>query len=232
MRWCLGPRSQLTSQLRGSALDDCHRRDLVERHSRSPDHRGDGHDVVEMDRRQIGFNRHVADYADNAGIAIAALRAAGLGVPDRAIAAGIRLAEWPARLQRLQGHLAAILPNEWELWLDGGHNPGAAAALADHLRHWQDRPVHLLVGMKRSKDSAGFLAQLIPYATTLWAVAEPGQHEAMQVAAIITASGGIARPGGTVVHALDAIPRQGPPARVLICGSLYLAGEVLKQDRP
>ncbi|MBV8097258.1 MAG: bifunctional folylpolyglutamate synthase/dihydrofolate synthase [Acetobacteraceae bacterium] len=170
--------------------------------------------------------------ADNAGIAIAALRAAGLGVGDRAIAAGIGLAEWPARLQRLQGRLAATLPEGWELWLDGGHNPGAATALAHHLRGWQDRPIHILVGMKQGKDSLGFLAQLIPYAVTLWAVAEPGQHEAMQVAAIIAASGGIARPGGRVIQALDAITRQRTPARVLICGSLYLAGEVLKQDWP
>ena len=86
--------------------------------------------------------------------------------------------------------------------------------------------------MKQGKDSLGFLAQLIPYAVTLWAVAEPGQHEAMQVAAIIAASGGIARPGGRVIQALDAITRQRTPARVLICGSLYLAGEVLKQDWP
>ena len=70
---------------------------------------------------------------DNAGIAIAALRAAGLGVPNEAIARGIATAEWPARLQRLTGQLAARLPTDWELWLDGGHNPGAGEALAAHM---------------------------------------------------------------------------------------------------
>ena len=90
--------------------------------------------------------------------------------------------------------------------------------------------MHVLVGMKQSKDSTNFLAPLIPYASLLLAVAEPAQYEAMAKEAIVAASGGAARLGGTVAEALDAIPRQDPAARVLICGSLYLAGEVLKQD--
>jgi dihydrofolate synthase / folylpolyglutamate synthase len=167
---------------------------------------------------------------DNAGIAIAALRAAALAVPDSAIDRGIAAAEWPARLQRLHGHLAALLPGDWELWLDGGHNPGAGIVLAEHLQSWVDRPVHLIIGMKQAKDATEFLRPLVPFATTLWAVAEPGQHDARSVEAIVEASGGIARPGPHVADALHALPRAGGPARVLICGSLYLAGEVLKQD--
>src|SRR4029077_18938401 len=167
---------------------------------------------------------------DNAGIAIAALHAAGLAVPDSAIARGIAVAEWPARLQRLHGRLAALLPSDWELWLDGGHNPGAGIALAEHLRSWADRPVHLIVGMKQAKDATEFLRPLVTLATTVWAVAEPGQHDARPVEAIVAASGGIARPGPHVTAALHALPRGTCPARVLICGSLYLAGEVLKQD--
>jgi dihydrofolate synthase/folylpolyglutamate synthase len=167
---------------------------------------------------------------DNAGIAIAALRASGLAVPAAAIAAGIAAAEWPARLQRLHGRLAALLPPEWELWLDGGHNPGAGAVLAEHLRTWADRPVHLVVGMRQTKDAGAFLQPMIPCATTLWAVAEPTQHDARPVEAIVEASGGVARPGPRIADALRAIPRDGGPARVLICGSLYLAGEVLKLD--
>ena len=166
---------------------------------------------------------------DNAGIAIAALRASGLGVPDAAFALGVARAEWPARLQRLRGHLAAMLPPEWELWLDGGHNPGAGEALAEHLRGWQDRPVHAIAGLNRAKDGAGFLRPLLPHVSTLWAVAEPGQHAAMAVDQIVAASGGVARSGPTLVEALAALPR-GTPGRVLICGSLYLAGEVLKAD--
>jgi dihydrofolate synthase/folylpolyglutamate synthase len=164
---------------------------------------------------------------DNAGIAITALRAARL--PHDA--AGLAHAEWPARLQRLHGRLADLLPADWELWLDGGHNPGAAVVLAEHLRGWSDRPVHLVVGMKQEKDSAQFLRPLLPVAETVWAVSEPGQHSALPVEAIIDASGGIARSGTRVTDALRAMPRAATPARVLICGSLYLAGEVLKLDQ-
>ena len=163
---------------------------------------------------------------DNAGIAITALRATTLAHDP----AGLTRAEWPARLQQLQGRLTQLLPPEWELWLDGGHNPGAGIVLAEHLEGWGDRPVHLVVGMKQAKDSAEFLRPLLPVATTVWAVREPDQHSALPVEAIVAASGGIARPGPLVADALRAIPRTGAPARVLICGSLYLAGEVLKLD--
>ena len=83
--------------------------------------------------------------------------------------------------------------------------------------------------MKQAKDATEFLRPLVPFATTLWAVAEPGQHDARPVEAIVEASGGVARPGPHVADALRALPRD-RPARVLICGSLYLAGEVLKLD--
>jgi dihydrofolate synthase/folylpolyglutamate synthase len=165
---------------------------------------------------------------DNAGIAVAAIRASGLSISDAAIAAGIGSAEWPARMQRLTGHLAAMLPAGWELWLDGGHNPGGGLALGAHIAGWSDRPVHVIVGMKKAKDSAEFLRPILPHASSLWAVSEPHQHLALPVEAIIAASGGMARPGPTVREALAKL--SGPPARVLICGSLYLAGEVLKVD--
>ena len=167
---------------------------------------------------------------DNAGIAIAALRASGLAVPAAAFPAGVTNAEWPARLQRLHGRLATIVPPAWELWLDGGHNPGAGEALSEHLRGWADRPVHVIVGLNQAKDGAGFLRPLIPHATTLWAIAEPGQHAAMPVEDVVIASGGVARVGPTLIDALLGLPRNGAPARVLICGSLYLAGEILKAN--
>ena len=170
---------------------------------------------------------------DNAGIALAALDAAGLAIPEPAIAAGLVRAEWPARLQRLTGRLAARLPPGFSLWLDGGHNPGAGAALAAHLAAWRERPLHLVVGMKSSKDIAGFLAPILPLARSVFAVAEPGQYLAAPIAEIIAASGGRARPGPDIASALAAIgrePEAAAPGRVLICGSLYLAGEALKQD--
>jgi len=164
---------------------------------------------------------------DNAGIAVAALRAAKLA--SDAAWAGLAHAEWPARMQLLQGRLALLAPVGWEVWLDGGHNPGAGAALAQHTAGWADRPLHLIVGMKQSKDAAEFLRPLLPYAAQILAVQEPGQHLALPIETIIAASGGVARLGPTVAAALASLP-PGPPARVLICGSLYLAGEVLKAD--
>ena len=160
---------------------------------------------------------------DNAGIAVAAIRAAALGVNDFH---GLARAEWPARMQRLHGRLAALVPGR-ELWLDGGHNPGAGEVLAAVIAGWAD-PTHLVVGMKQAKDTAEFLRPLLPLAASVWAVAEPDQHQALPVDAIIEASGGVARAGPTVADALRSL--DGQPGRVLICGSLYLAGEVLKLD--
>ena len=160
---------------------------------------------------------------DNAGIAVAAIRAAGIGIDDFG---GLARAQWPARMQRLHGRLAALAPGR-ELWLDGGHNPGAGEALAQVLAEWGG-PTHLVVGMKQSKDTAEFLRPLLPHAASVWAVAEPDQHLALPVEAIVQASGGVARPGPTVAGALQALA--GTPGRVLICGSLYLAGPVLKAD--
>jgi dihydrofolate synthase/folylpolyglutamate synthase len=167
---------------------------------------------------------------DNAGLAIAALRTARLGLPETAYG-GIARAEWPARLQRLTGRLAQMLP-AGEVWLDGGHNPAGGAALAAHVAaSWGGREVHLIVGMKRGKDAIGFMDPLLPLAAEAWAVAEPGQHQALAVEDVVAAAHGRARPGPTVAEALARIAQQSPQATVLICGSLYLAGEVLKTDR-
>ncbi|WP_122038414.1 folylpolyglutamate synthase/dihydrofolate synthase family protein [Asaia bogorensis] len=163
----------------------------------------------------------------NATLAVAALRASGFSLPDQAWA-GIAHTQWPARLQRLEGRLAALLPAGWELWLDGGHNPNAGEALSATLADWSDRPLHVIVGMKQSKDAAGFLRPVQRHATTLHAVAEEGQHLALPVEAIIEASGGHAVAGPTIAAVLPRF--EGPPSRVLICGSLYLAGVVLRQD--
>ena len=167
---------------------------------------------------------------DNAGIAVAALRASGLGVPNGAYA-GIAASVWPGRLQRLEGRLAALLGGSFELFLDGGHNEGAGVALAEHLQSWSDRPLHLVVGMKQGKNAAAFLRPLLPLADSLWAVQEPGQHMALPVPAVIEASGGMAQAGPDVAGALGRIAAGGGrKGRVLVCGSLYLAAEVLKLD--
>ncbi|MDE8349242.1 MAG: bifunctional folylpolyglutamate synthase/dihydrofolate synthase [Acidocella sp.] len=164
--------------------------------------------------------------ADNAGIAMAALQASGLKFPASAYAAGLHNAEWPARLQRLHGALLSKLPAGSELWLDGAHNPGGGQALAAQLDAWGS-PTVLLVGMKQSKDVAEFITPLLTRAAKIFAVVELGQHLALPIEKIIAASRGIAVPGPDVAGAMAQIHE---PARVLICGSLYLAGEVLKLD--
>ena len=161
-----------------------------------------------------------AHQLDNAGLALATLRAAALPHDP----AGVAQADWPARMQRLRH-----FPSPHELWLDGGHNPGAGVALAAYLDGWRDRPAYLIVGMKQAKDAATFLAPLLPRVAGAWAVQEPGQHLALPVQAIIDASGGVALAGPTVAGALAQLSNA-PPGRVLICGSLYLAGEVLKAE--
>ena len=169
---------------------------------------------------------------ENAGLAVEALRLSGLGLPQAAWQ-GVGQVQWPARMQRLHGHLAALLPAGWELWLDGGHNPGAGVALAQELAHWKDRPLHMLVGMKQTKDASGFLGPLLPYADDLWAICEPEQHLALPAQAIVEASGGKAHIGPTLAQALTTLAARAQPdhaARVLICGSLYLAGVALRQD--
>lgn len=175
-----------------------------------------------------GIHQH-----DNAGIAVAAIRAWNdPRIGGSAIAGGLARAEWPARLQRLtRGPLVAMLPPGWSLILDGGHNPDAGRALGVHLATVTDRPWHVIVGMKKGKGTEGFLAPILPHAASLWAVAEPDQHLAQTPEAIVAASGGVARIGPRVAAALAAIVTSADrPANVLICGSLYLAGVILRDN--
>lgn len=167
----------------------------------------------------------------NAGLAIAALRATDLNVPKAAWSA-ISHAQWPARLQLLQGLLTHLLSPETELWLDGGHNPDAGQVLARFIQSkWQDKPLHLIVGMKNNKNAHDFLAPLIPLCSSMQAVIEPDQHLAMPIQEIIRASNHYARSGQTVKNALHYLQEtETRPSRILICGSLYLAGSVLRQD--
>lgn len=168
----------------------------------------------------------------NAGLAIAALRNSKLSIPDNAYQ-GIAKAVWPARLQRLYGKLTDLISPKSEIWLDGGHNPDAGKILAQMIQEkWQDKPLHLIVGMKDNKNVHDYLAPLIPLSTSIQAVVEPDQHLAMPISEIIKASGDYAISGGTVKEALLTLKQNHTaPIRILICGSLYLAGSVLRQDQ-
>ena len=171
----------------------------------------------------------------NAGTAIACLeQLAPAKVTPTAIAKGLGRIEWPARLQRLhQGPLVEMLPADWELWLDGGHNPSAGDILADMAKGWNDRPLYLIVGMLNTKDAGGFLAPLAAHARLLEAVTIPGEenpHPAAQLVADAKAVGIPAREAETVETALREVIGKAGPARVLICGSLHLAGAVLTEN--
>ena len=172
----------------------------------------------------------------NAGTAIACLeQLSGFALPASAIAEGLRHIDWPARLQRLtQGPLVDLLPAGSELWLDGGHNPAAGEVLGEIASFWRDRPLYLIVGMLNTKDAGGFLAPLARHARSLDAVTIPGEenpHPAAQIAAAARGVGIAAREAVSVEAALRDIIGRAEPGRVLICGSLHLAGTVLAENR-
>jgi dihydrofolate synthase / folylpolyglutamate synthase len=167
----------------------------------------------------------------NAGTAIACLeQLRELPLPPEAIAKGLRKIEWPARLQRLtRGPLVEMISG-WELWLDGGHNPSAGAVLAEFVAGWRDRPLFLIVGMLNTKDPAGFLGPLAPYAKALAGVTIAGEQNPLPAEAIAAAASTVGIPASTassVEAALGDIRIRGATGRVLICGSLHLAGTVL-----
>lgn len=169
----------------------------------------------------------------NAGAAIAALRtwnALHFGFED--FAAGVSDVRWPGRLQRLRGgKLSAGLPDGWELWLDGGHNAAAGAALAQALGGWTDGPVVVVCGMQENKDVAGFLSPMAAAVTRLVAIDLPGTtpgHPAADIAGSAKAAGIESSVEPSLEDALRSI--SGKPGRVLVCGSLYLAGYVLAAE--
>ncbi|GKY88775.1 bifunctional folylpolyglutamate synthase/dihydrofolate synthase [Sinisalibacter aestuarii] len=168
---------------------------------------------------------------DNAGMALAALRALGYG--EAACAAAMTDVTWPARMQRLRHGPLVEAAGAAELWLDGGHNPAAGEMLARVLARLPDRPTHLICGMLNTKDVAGFMRPLAPHAATLTAVSIPGEAATLpaEETARIAAAAGIG--SGTapdVASAIAAITADHPQARLLICGSLYLAGQVLREN--
>jgi len=167
----------------------------------------------------------------NAGTALAAMRV--LGLDEAACEGAMRNVNWPARMQRLRhGPLFDTAPNA-ELWLDGGHNPHAALAIAATLKGLPQRETHLICGMLNTKDVTGFMAPLAPFASSLHAVSIDGQAatlSAEDTKAAATRAGIAAQTAPDVISALRDICATTPNARVLICGSLYLAGEILKEN--
>ena len=171
----------------------------------------------------------------NAGVALACLEnLAGFNLGPEALAAGLLHIDWPARLQLLRtGPLVEAMPAGGELWLDGGHNPAAGEVLGEVAADWWDRPLDLVVGMLNTKDAAGFLRPFAPFARSLQAVTIPGEQNPLPAAAIVDAAcsvGIAAESAASVGAAVEAIAAKGGVGRVLICGSLHLAGVVLAEN--
>jgi dihydrofolate synthase / folylpolyglutamate synthase len=183
------------------------------------------------------FGRH---QFDNAGLAIATLRAQNLfRIDNAAFEAGIVNAEWPARMQRLaSGALVDLSPTGCELWLDGGHNADGgrvvAAALGD-LEERVSRPLVVIVGMMANKDAGAFLANFAGLTRHIIAVPIPDRDNAMPPDTLVDAVrqlGMRVETAATVEAALRALARLAyeVPPRILITGSLYLAGHVLSAN--
>jgi dihydrofolate synthase / folylpolyglutamate synthase len=179
---------------------------------------------------------------ENAAVAIAGLRHCDW-VADAAIEQGLRTVDWPARLQRLtHGPLIDAAPRDAEVWLDGGHNPHGAAAVARAMADFEERaakPLYLICGMLSTKDSVGFLSAFRGLARQIVTVTIPGEEASLGAGALYDrarTAGLDASPAEDVEDAMLQIsahvrldPRD-PPPRILICGSLYLAGKVLAEN--
>jgi dihydrofolate synthase/folylpolyglutamate synthase len=173
-----------------------------------------------------------AHQADNAALAIAMLRhQSAIHIPEAALSAAMEWTRWPARMQLLaNGPLTELLPEDSNIWLDGGHNPDAGAAIAKTLE--EGPSVDVIIGMLENKDANGFLAPFAHKIETLTAVPIAGHahHDPKDLSQLAQSRLHIAdaRPASNVTAALELRAAQKGPSNVLICGSLYLAGEVLR----
>ena len=177
---------------------------------------------------------------ENAGLAIATLRAIDrFKIPHAAFEAGMSRAEWPARMNRLsQGDLVALAPAGSEIWLDGGHNPDGGRAIAAALGDLEERvsrPLVMIVGMLATKDCEGFLRNFAGLVRRLIAVPVPGAEKSVRPEKLADIARGIgisATSRDTLAEAFEAVRKLDldPPPRILITGSLYLAGDVLREN--
>ncbi|MEL6887159.1 MAG: folylpolyglutamate synthase/dihydrofolate synthase family protein [Pseudomonadota bacterium] len=187
----------------------------------------DDHGLLDLPRPVLPGDHQIR----NAGAALAVLR--HLGCDAVACEAAVTQAQWPARMQRLtSGPLVdRAAASEAELWLDGGHNPAAGQALADVLRSMPARPTFMICGMLNTKDVRGYLAPLAGMVEALHGVPILGERNTLSAEDTVAAARDArlsAHAAGDVDAALESILSEVPHARVLICGSLYLAGRILQ----
>jgi dihydrofolate synthase/folylpolyglutamate synthase len=197
-----------------------------------------GTDIIDLPRPVLPGAHQIG----NAATAIMTLMTVQEALPKPvtgvALDQGLRSIRWPGRLQRLtQGELAEVLPGGWELWLDGGHNDSGGQILSDQAKLWaaQDgKPLTLILGMLNTKDPRSFVTPLGAFAQNIFTLTIPGQPLSLSNDALASAirDGFADVPVSPADTPLDAVRRAlscGPgPGRILITGSLYLAGEILK----
>jgi len=177
----------------------------------------------------------------NAAAAIKAVKAAGFQLEERAAEQAMATVSWPGRMQKLtQGTLVALAPQGAEIWLDGGHNPGAGVVVAEAMAEQEEknpRPLFLIAGMINTKDQSGYFHSFKGLARHVYTV--PGSFSDAgvpndELAARAVEAGLSAEPVSSVASALmllrDTWNHRDPPPRILICGSLYLAGTVLAEN--
>ncbi|WP_319530521.1 folylpolyglutamate synthase/dihydrofolate synthase family protein [uncultured Cohaesibacter sp.] len=173
---------------------------------------------------------------DNAGTAIAAIKTLYPDMPDRSIAEGLVKVDWPARLQRLtEGNLLRLLPADAELWLDGGHNPQAGHALSSALADLEEKapkPLLMIIGMLVTKKPHGYFAPFKGLAREIITVPIPGSHagvDPVELASMAQQAGIPASAAASLEEALKrfSLQQHNVAPRILIGGSLYLAGSAL-----
>jgi dihydrofolate synthase/folylpolyglutamate synthase len=176
----------------------------------------------------------------NAATAIRAVKAAGYSVTEEIAEKAMLSVEWPGRLQKLtEGRLVERAPAGAEIWLDGGHNPGAGEVIAEAMASMEERqarPLHLVIGMINTKDPIGFFRAFVDIAHDVYTVPITGSDVGLDPVALAqsAAEAGLkALPMESLGQALDAIRERsgdGVPPRIMIGGSLYLAGNVLAEN--
>lgn len=172
-----------------------------------------------------------AHQVQNAGAVIATLR--NLGKSEDAAIDAMLNAEWPARMQQLKFGPLVQGAGACELWLDGGHNPAAGSALAEALARLPNRPLHMITGMLNTKDVTGYLRPLAQSVVSLHGVSIPGEAATLSAQETVDAAlsvGMDAQVADSVSAAIADITARDPAARILICGSLYLAGRILRDN--
>ncbi|PKA39278.1 bifunctional folylpolyglutamate synthase/dihydrofolate synthase [Rhizobium sullae] len=177
----------------------------------------------------------------NAAAAIRAVKAAGFVVTEAMMEKAMNSVEWPGRLQRLtEGNLIAHAPPGAEIWVDGGHNPGAGEVIAEAMANFEEkqpRPLYLITGMINTKEPIGYFKAFVGLAEKVFCVPIRGSDAMIDPVVLSNSAydaGLVAEPMSTVGEALDVIKEtldpQVPPPRILIGGSLYLVGDVLADN--